>query len=285
MQNDGVVFPACGQEDYGPELLYAGLCHGRWRAIPSCVAASILMDPADVWCFSHFPFFKDPVAFGVSRVIKLFEAGAIEEAEHVAAKLPMIDLNGGEACLGWKLYIPYGSQAEQYEYYGSARIASLDCESPDDVIDSEYGCYGLLSGKGGGMASSFSRNSISLCNALAGCITMTFCDCQVFPSRAMRMLGFIPKIDNPLIWVDALGNRVTWFEQFCFPVEKGFRHSVYYQQPRLWRWVFNKELVEKAAKEHGCRIYWSTKSSNHVDQIKDRYDMCEAIKMLSPFEK
>lgn len=285
MQNDGIVFPACGQSDYGQEILYAEMCHGRWRAIPGCVAASILVDPADVWCFSHFPFFKDPVAFGVSGVIELFEAGAIEEAEHVAAKLPMIDLNGGEACLGWKLYIPYGSQAEQYEYYGSARIASLDCESPDDVIDREYGCYGLLSGKGGGMASSFSRNSISLCNALAGCITMTFCDCQVFPSRAMRMLGFIPKIDNPLIWVDALGNRVTWFEQFCFPVEKGFRHSVYYQQPRLWRWVFNKELVEKAAKEHGCRIYWSTKSSNHVDQIKDRYDMCEAIKMLSPFEK
>lgn len=51
--------------------------------------------------------------------------------------------------LGWKLYIPYGSQAEQYEYYGSARIASLDCESPDDVIDREYGCYGLLSEKEG----------------------------------------------------------------------------------------------------------------------------------------
>lgn len=135
------------------------------------------------------------------------------------------------------------------------------------------------------MASSFSRNSISLCNALAGSITMTFCDCQVFPSRAMRALGFLPKIDNPLVWVDALGNRVTWFEQFCFPVEKGFRHSAYYQQPRLWRWIFNKVLVEKAVKEIKCDIYWSTESSNHVDQIKDRYDMYEAIKMKSPFEK
>ena len=101
----------------------------------------------------------------------------------------------------------------------------------------------------------------------------------------MRMLGFIPKIDNPLVWVDLLGNRVTWFEQFCFPVEKGFHHSAYYQQPRLWRWVFNRKLVEKAVKVHGCRIYWSTESSNHVDQIKDRYDKHEAIKMMSPFEK
>lgn len=285
MQNDGVVFPTCGQRDYGQELLYAEMCHGRWRTIPGCVAASILVDPADVWCFSHFPVFKDPVAFGVSRAIELFEAGSIEEAEDVAARVPMIELNEGEACLGWKLYIPYGSQAEQYEYYGSARITSLDCESPDNVIDREYGCYGLLSGKGGGMASSFSRNSISLCNALAGSITMTFCDCQVFPSRTMRMLGFNPKIENPLVWVDVLGNRVTWFEQFCFPVEKDFRHSAYYQQPRLWRWVFNEELVEKAAVEHGCRIYWSTKLSNHVDQIKDRYDLNEAIKMMSPFEK
>lgn len=285
MQDDGVIFPACGQEDYGQELLYAGLCHGRWRAIPSCVAASILVDPADVWCFSHFPLFKDPLAFGVSKIIELFEAGTISEAGGAAARLPMVELNEGEACLGWKLYIPYGNQDEQYEYYGTARIAPLDCESPDDVIDREYGCFGPLSGEGGGLASSFSRNSISLCNALAGGITMTFCDCQVFPSRAMRALGFLPKIDNPLVWVDALGNRVTWFEQFCFPVEKGFRHSAYYQQPRLWRWVFNKELVEKAAKEHGCRIYWSTESSNHIDQIKDRYDMHEAIKMMSPFEK
>lgn len=285
MQNDGVVFPACGQRDYGQEILYAEMCHGRWRAIPACFAASVLVDPADVWCFSHFPFFKDPVTFGVSRVIELFEAGAIEEAEDVAARLPMIELNEGEACLGWKLYIPFGSQAEQYEHYGSARITSFDCESPDDVIDREYGCYGLLSAEGGGMASSFSRNSVSLCNALAGCITMTFCDCQVFPSRAMRMLGFIPKIDNPLVWVDALGNRVTWFEQFCFPVEKDFRHSAYYQQPRLWRWVFNEGLVKKAAVEHGCRIYWSAESSNHVDQIKDRFDKHEAIKIMSPFEK
>lgn len=285
MQNDGLVFPACGQEDYGQELLYAGLCHGRWRAIPGRIAASILVDPADVWCFSHFPVFKDPVAFGVSRVIELFEAEAIREARDAADRLPMIELNEGEACLGWKLYIPYGSQAEQFEYYGTARLASLNCESPDNVIEREYGCYGLLSTKGGGMASSFSQNSISLCNALAGSITMTFCDCQVFPARAMRMLGFLPKIDNPLVWVDPMGNRVTWFEQFCFPVDKGFRHSAYYRQPRLWRWVFNKELVEKAAKDIGCRIYWSKESSNHVDQIKDQYDMDEAIKMLSPFEK
>ena len=285
MQNDGVVFPTCGQRDYGQELLYAEMCHGRWRAIPGCVAASILVDPADVWCFSHFPVFKDPVAFGVSRAIELFEAGAIREAGDAAARLPMIELNENEACLGWKLYIPYGSQAEQYEYYGAARMVSLDCESPDNVIDREYGCYGLLSAKGGGMASSFSQNSISLCNVLAGSITMTFCDCQVFPSRAMRMLGFIPKIDNPLVWVDALGNRVAWFEQFCFPVKKGFHHSAYYRQPRLWRWVFNEELLEKAAEENGCRIYWSTESSSHVDQIKDRYDLCEAVKMMSPFEK
>lgn len=29
----------------------------------------------------------------------------------------------------------------------------------------------------------------------------------------------------------------------------------------------------------------STESSNRVDQIKNRYDMREAIKMMSPFEK
>lgn len=285
MQNDGVALPTCRQGDFGQELLYSEMCRGRWLAIPGYIAASVLVDPADVWCFARLPVFKDPSAYGVSRAIELFEAGSNSEAGDVVDRLPMMGLNEGEACLGWKLYVPYGSQVQQYEYYGTARMASLECDSPDGVIDREYGCYGLLSASGGGMASSFSQNSTSLCNALAGSITMTFCDCQIFPSRAMRALGFSPKIDDPLVWVDASGNRVAWFEQFCFPTEKGFSRSAYYRQPRLWRWVFNEKLVEKAAEEKGCRIYWSTESSNRVDQIKDRYDMHESIKMMSPFGK
>ena len=285
MQNDGVVLPTCRQGDFGQELLYSEMCRGRWLAIPGYIAASVLVDPADVWCFARLPVFKDPSAYGVSRAIELFEAGSNSEAGDVVDRLPMMGLNEGEACLGWKLYVPYGSRVQQYEYYGTARMASLECDDPDNVIDREHGCYGLLSASGGGMASSFSQNSISLCNVLAGSITMTFCDCQIFPSRAMRMLGFNPIIDDPLVWADVLGNRVAWFEQFCFPVEKGFSRSAYYRQPRLWRWVFNEELVEKAAEERGHRIYWSTESSNHIDQIKDRYDTREAIKMMSPFEK
>ena len=285
MQNGGVVLSTCRQGDFGQELLYSEMCRGRWLAIPGYIAASVLVDPADVWCFARLPVFKDPSAYGVSRVIELFEAGSNSEAGDVVDRLPMMGLNEGEACLGWKLYVPYGSRVQQYECYGTARMAPLECDDPDNVIDREHGCYGLLSASGGGMASSFSQNSISLCNVLAGSITMTFCDCQIFPSRAMRMLGFSPIIDDPLVWVDVLGNRVAWFEQFCFPVEKGFSRSAYYRQPRLWRWVFNEELVAKAAEERGHRIYWSTESSNHIDQIKDRYDMREAIKMMSPFEK
>lgn len=285
MQNDGVTFPTCRRGDFGQELLYSEMCRGRWPAVPGYIAASVLVDPADVWCFARLPVFKDPSAYGVSRAIELFEAGANSEAGDVMDRLPMMGLSEGEACLGWKLYVPYGSRVEQYEYYGTARIALLECSDPDNVIDREHGCYGLLSASGGGMASHFSQNSISLCNALAGSITMTFCDCQIFPSRAMRALGFNPRIDDPLVWVDAPRNRVAWFEQFCFPMEKGFGRSAYYRQPRLWRWVFNKELVERAAEEKGYRIYWSTESSNHIDQIKNRYDMHEAIKMVSPFEK
>lgn len=285
MQRDGIAFPSCRKGDFGQELLYSEMCRGRWLAIPSNIAASVLVDPADVWCFARLPVFKDPSAYGVSKAIELFEAGANGEAGDAVGRLPMTGLNEGEACLGWKLYVPYGNRVEQYEYYGAARMASFECGDPDNVIDREHGCYGLLSTNGGGMASFFSQNSISLCNALAGSITMTFCDCQIFPSCAMRALGFGPKIDDPLVWVDASGNRVAWFEQFCFPIGKGFSRSAYYRQPRLWRWVFNEALVEKAAKEKGCRIYWSTESSNCIDQIKDQYDMREAIKMMSPFEK
>lgn len=285
MQRDGVAFPTCRKGDFGQELLYSEMCRGRWLAIPGYIAASALVDPADVWCFARLPVFKDPSAYGVSKAIELFEAGANGEAGDAVGRLPMTGLNEGEACLGWKLYVPYGNRVEQYEYYGTARMASFECGDPDNVIDREHGCYGLLSASGGGMASRFSQNSISLCNALAGSITMTFCDCQIFPSRAMRALGFGPKIDDPLVWVDASGNRVAWFEQFCFPMEKGFSRSAYYRQPRLWRWVSNEELVDKAAEEKDCRIYWSTESSNRVDQIKDRYDMREAIKIMSPFEK
>ena len=108
-------------------------------------------------------------------------------AETLVESLPVRELSEGEMCLGWKLYIPYGDQ-EEYEYYGAARIAPPDCKNPDNVIDREFGCYGLLSAGSGGRASFFSQNSLSLCNALAGCITMTFCDCQIFPSFTMRLL-------------------------------------------------------------------------------------------------
>ena len=84
-------------------------------------------------------------------------------------------------------------------------------------------------GKRRGNGFFFLPNSISLCNVLAGSVTITFCDCQISPSRAMRMLGFSPIIDDPLAWIDVLGNRVAWFEQFCFFVEKDFSRSAYYR--------------------------------------------------------
>ena len=284
MRTEDTLLPICRLDDYCQELLYAEMSHGRWKDIPDCIIASTLVDPADVWAFSRISVAKDPSVFGVVEAIDLFEAGDMDGARELADRLPTFGLGEGETCLGWKLYIPYGGK-EEYEHFGTARLTPLDCESPDNVIDRELGCYGLLSLGVGGDASSFSKNSISLCNVQAGGISMTFCDCEVFPSLAMRELGFEPRGDNPVIWIDEMGNRVAWFEQYSFPIEKGYRPSAYYRQPRLWRWVCNEDDVWRAARENGFRIYWSTESSNHVDQIIDRYDMTEAIKKKSPFER
>lgn len=283
-RNDETYLPIYQLDDYGQKLLYAKMCRGHWQDIPGYVTASKLIDPADVWIISNLPIIKDPSEFEVSKAIDLFEEGDITGASELVESLPMLGLNEGEMCLGWKLYIPHGNQ-EEYEYYGAARMTPLDCKKPDNVIDREFGCYGLLSTGVGGVASCFSQNSISLCNALAGCITMMFCDCQIFPSIAMKKLGFGPRIDNPLVWVDETDNKVVWFEQFSFPVEKDYRSSAYYRQPRLWRWVCNEESIRAAAEKNGFRIYWGTKLSNHVDQIKDRQDMIEIIKKMSPFER
>ena len=283
MRSGDTLLPIYQLDDYCQELLYAKMCHGRWRAIPSYITASKLIDPADAWVFSRIPTIKDPSKFGVSEAIDLFEAGDTAGAKKLVENLPMFGISKDELCLGWKLYIPYGGK-EEYEYYGTARITSLDCENPDNVIDREFGCYGLLSGGVGGRYSHFSQNSASLCNALAGSITMIFCDCQVFPSLTMRRLGFEPKIDDPLIWVDKTGNQVAWFEQFSFPVENSHHSSAYYWQPRLWRWVCSEGIIEKAVKKNGCRIYWATESSKHVDQIKERYDMAHINEQKSPFD-
>lgn len=66
MQNDVVALSTCRQGDFGQELLYSEMCRGRWLAIPGYIAASVLVDPADVWCFARLPVFKDPSAYGVS---------------------------------------------------------------------------------------------------------------------------------------------------------------------------------------------------------------------------
>lgn len=284
MRNDETYLPIYQLDDYSQKLLYAKMCHGRWQDIPGYITASKLIDPADVWIISSLPIFKEPLEFGISKAIDLFEAADIAGASSIIEDIPMFGLNEGEICLGWKLYIPYGDQ-EEYEYYGAARMTSLNCKNPDNVIDREFGCYGLLSVGAGGRASCFSENSISLCNVLAGCITMMFCDCQLFPSIAMRKLGFEPRIDNPLVWIDEAKNTVARFEQFSFPIEKGYQSSAYYRQPHLWRWVCNEESIKNAVEKNGLYIYWATDSSNHVDRIKERHNMIEIIKKKSPFEK
>lgn len=284
MRIDDVLLPIYRLDDYCQELLYVEMSHGRWRAIPSHITASTLVDPADVWAISRIPVAKDPSALGVSEAIRLFETGNMTSALELVESLPMFGLNECEVCLGWKLYIPYGNNME-WEYCGSARMTPYNNEIPDNVIDRELGCYGLLSLGIGGEASFFSKNSISLCNGLGGTFSMHFCDCEVIPSFAMRKLGFEPRVDNPLIWIDAAGNPVTWFEQFSFPVERGYRPSAYYRQPRLWRWVCDKGTVEKAVKVIGHRIYWATESSNQVDQVFERHSVAEIIDKKSPFEK
>lgn len=282
MHHDDTFLPICRLDDYCQELIYSEICRGRWNSVPRYIVASMLMDPADVWAFSRIPAVKDPLAFGVSKAIELFEAGDITDARRIVEWLPMIEVEQGEICLGWKLYIPYGNK-EEYEYYGTARVSSVNCNKPDNVIDREFGCYGLLSVGTGGRRSCFSRNSDSLCNVLAGGISMVFCDCEIFPSSLMRKFGFQPRADNPLIWIDGEGNRVAWFEQFTFPVENGYCSSAYYRQPRLWRWVCCEDAIEKAVRMAGCRIYWATESSNHIDQIRERYDMVQASEKQSPF--
>lgn len=284
MRNDETFLPISRLDHYCQELLYAEMCRGRWRDVPSFISTSMLVDPADAWVISQLPVCKDPSAFGVSEAIAFFESGDMDAGVSLVQSLPMFELSEGGACLGWKLYIPYGSERE-YEYYGTARISPLDCERPDNVIDREFGCYGLQIYGGGGDASRASDSSVSLCNAQAGCITMTFCDCQVFPSFAMWELGFEPLLENPMAWVDEAGNKIAWFEQYIFPVEKGYRPSAYYWQPRLWRWVCDVEAIKKAACERGFRVYWAIESSMHVDQIKEKHDMLELAKQKSPFEK
>lgn len=284
MRNDETYLPINQLDHYCQELLYAEMCRGRWRNVPSFIPASMLVDPADAWVISQLPVCKDPSSFGVSEAIALFESGDKDAGVGRVQSLPTFELSKGEACLGWKLYIPYGSKRE-YEYYGTARISPQDCEHPDNVIGREFGCYGLQIYRGGGNESRASDGSVSLCNALAGCISMTFCDCQVFPSFAMGELGFEPLLENPMVWVDEAGKRIAWFEQYIFPVEKGYRPSAYYRQPRLWRWVCDAESIEKAACERGFRIYLTVESTMHLDQIKERHDMLELAKQKSPFEK
>lgn len=284
MHFEDVLLPIYRLDEYCQELLYAEMSRGRWRAVPFHIAASTLVDPADAWVFSQIPIAKDPSAIGLSDAIELFETGDVTAAQKHVESLPIFGLNENELCLGWKLYIPYGD-TEEYEYCGTARMAPLDCIDPDNVIDRELGCYGLLSFGIGGDASLFSKNSISLCNELAGVISMMFCDCEIIPSFVMRKLGFEPRSENPLVWINNVGKHVAWFEQFSFPVEKGHRPSAYYRQPRLWRWVCNKELVERAVLDNGYHIYWATRSSSHIDPIARKREMTNKIEKMSPFEK
>ena len=108
-------------------------------------------------------------------------------------------------------------------------------------------------------------------------------DVQLVPSSAMRSLGFGPRDNNPLEWVDENGTRALKFTHvLCIEKERYDGRQVYYRQPQIWRWVCNVELLKWIRSTTGHDIYESTEISNGKDPMKQKLDNWRAEASSSP---
>lgn len=275
--------PQYTSEALKEKALYFACSQGEFGELSSGFTTSLLIDPSDIWAIAATPMIIDAETTGISSLLeslRLNNSLDIDEVKGIARH----GISNNESVLGWKVYLPYDYDKE-YIASGTLRMR-LNTESGADesTLDKEFGCYSILSKTGGGKCSFFDYdNSLSLCNEVTGSFSLMWGDVQLVPSRAWWSLGFRPKDNNPLEWVDENGTRSLKFTRIlCIGKEHYDRGQAYYRQPQIWRWVCNAKLLKWICSTTGLDIYESTEISNGKDVMKQKLDDWRAEASSSP---
>lgn len=280
---EDIYCPRYTRETLEEEALYFVCYQGEFGELPSDSAASLLIDPSDIWAIAATPMIIDAETTGISSLLESLtrkDSLDIDEVKSIARQ----GILNNESLLGWEVYLPYGYDNE-YIAFGTLRMRSNTTGRADEgALDKEFGCYSILSKTGGGIRSYFDfDNSLSLCNEVTGSFSLMWGDVQLVPSSAMRSLGFGPRDNNPLEWVDENGTRALKFTHvLCIEKERYDGRQVYYRQPQIWRWVCNVELLKWIRSTTGHDIYESTEISNGKDPMKQKLDNWRAEASSSP---
>ena len=255
-RREDVVCPIIPVERRAERTMYREYSKGRWAKLSFPYMAARLIDPSDVWIMSSLPIYEDAESAGVNAIIDALESGRHNGVADSVSALSRIDMEFSKDLLGWKVYVPFG-RTEEYELFETTRITRTGFPIQPEITDAALGCYGTAAWNLGLNQSSFdgSHSSLPLCCVTGGCISMSWCDVQIVPAETLYHLGLTPMDNNPLAWVDDSETPVIWFEKMLFLVDRGYNREAYYRQPRMWRWVYDKRVLNEILATHDCSLY------------------------------
>lgn len=283
-RREDAVCPISPVERSAERIMYREYSKGRWETLPLPYIAARIVDPSDVWVMSNLPIYENAEASGVNAIIDALESNRHEQVAASASALSRINLNSGEDPLGWKVYVPF-ARTKKYEIFETTRVTQTGFQIQPATTDTALGCYGAVAWDLSHNQSNFDRfrSSLPLCCVVGGCISMIWCDAQIVPADTLYHLGLTPSDDNPLVWVDDSVSPIIWFERILFLVDRSYGSEVYYRQPQMWRWVYNKKAFDEILIAHDCDLYPVREELEGDDPMHANYRKNFEESLASPF--
>lgn len=244
------------------EILYGEEKKGRWIDVPFSIKAQSLLPMDDAWIISEMPKISNKESWDIEEELKeLLKKDTISISKPYFEKIVHEDIDEEKEVIGACLWYPIGNK-DGLIYTETSKMISKQVLIKDLTITVALNPGSIISNMDELFEIEYENiydNGVCLTNSIVGSSSFMYGNCMIYPSQYLReLLEIKPMINNPLIWVDKEGNEVMYFERFVYPYRELNREN-YFRQPLLSRWVCNKELVNKVAKENNLTYYLANK--------------------------
>lgn len=235
------------------KILYNEEKRGRWNTIPITVKKSGLLSTEDPFILTEMPqIVYDEEWFPIVNTTKY-----IPNHEQLIDKKQFSVIVNKNVCtneimLSACIWYPWGHNDGSI-YRESAIVYQNTNLLYNDKIDWCLGNLGLLAHEGDLYELKDSYEGINLFNRTAR-DRIPFGNSQMVPSSAWRwLLNCSPSNISPYIWKNEFGENILRFECISSPFREEM-HELYIRQPILFRWVCNKEWLDKKLEFMRLRI-------------------------------
>jgi hypothetical protein len=264
-QGDSLLFPL----DYlrgESQILYGEDKKGRWKYAPTSVKAQSLLSMDDAWIISEMPIVSNSVVWNIEQDLKKhLKHNTLTNSKILFEKIVHENIKDSQSVIGACVWYPIG-YTDGFIYSESSKVISNQTLIKDRSITHSLNPGSIMVHMDELIEIEYEdvyENGVCLTNSIVGSSSFIYGNCMMYPSTYIReLLEIKPKKYNPLIWIDKEGNEVLYFERYVYPFRELLQES-YFRQPLLSRWVCNKELISRVAKEKNLTHY----STNKIERM------------------